>query len=98
MSHEDKKPTLVGVETFENFTNQQLAEESAKIDAEMKQLDLELKREQVSKLRAATNQKLDNARSRDLSIKNYMAQRDVLTQDGLQTGEMNSNGVVPSYF
>jgi hypothetical protein len=76
MSTEDKKPVLVSTETFETLTNKQLAEESAKIDAEMKMLDLELKREQVTKLRAATNQKLDNARARDLSIKNYMAQRD----------------------
>jgi len=76
MSTEDKKPVSVSTETFETLTNAQLAAESAKIDAEMKALDLELKREQVSKLRAQTNQKLDNARARDLSIKNYMAQRD----------------------
>jgi hypothetical protein len=75
-SNKQSVPTLVSTETFETLTNKQLAEESAKIDAEMKMLDLELKREQVSKLRSQTNQKLDNARARDLSIKNYMAQRD----------------------
>jgi hypothetical protein len=74
-SNKQSVPTLVSTETFETLTNKQLAEESAKIDAEMKALDLELKREQVSKLRAQTNQKLDNARARDLSIKNYLAQR-----------------------
>jgi hypothetical protein len=57
MSNEDKKPTLVGTETFEALTNAQLAAESAKIDAEMKMLDLELKREQVIKLRAQTQYK-----------------------------------------
>jgi hypothetical protein len=43
----------------------------------MKALDLELKREQVAKLRAQINQKLENARTRDVSIKNYMKQRDM---------------------
>jgi hypothetical protein len=73
---EVKKPVLVSTETFETLTNKQLADESAKIDAEMKSLDLELKRDQVSKIRAAINQKRDDARSRSIAIKQYMAQRD----------------------
>ena len=76
MSIEDKKITLVSTETFENLTNQQLADESAKIDAEMKALDLELKREQVSKLRSQISQKLENTKSRALAVRNYLAQRD----------------------
>jgi hypothetical protein len=75
MSTEDKKPTLVGVDTFENKTNKELTEETIRLDNEMKALDLELKREQVSKLRSQINQKLENAKSRDLAIRNYMAQR-----------------------
>jgi hypothetical protein len=78
MSTEDKKPVLVSTETFETLTNKQLADESAKIDAEMKALDLELKREQVSKLRAQINQKRDDAASRNIAIKQYMAQRDAM--------------------
>lgn len=72
-----KKPELVSTETFEGMTNAQLVAESAKIDAEMKQLDLELKREQVSKLRSSINQKKDNAKSRDIAIKNFLMQRDL---------------------
>jgi len=75
MSTEDKKPILVGTETFESKTNRELAEETVRLDNEMKALDLELKREQVSKLRSRISQKLENAKSRDLAIKNYLAQR-----------------------
>ena len=71
-----KQSTLVSTETFENLTNAQLSAESAKIDAEMKALDLELKRAEVSKLRAQISQKRDDARTRNLAIKNYMRQRD----------------------
>lgn len=77
MFNEDKKPTLVGTETFENKTNAELAAEMAAVGAEMKQLDLELKRSEVSKLRAQINQKIENAKTRDLSIKNYMKQREM---------------------
>jgi hypothetical protein len=59
---------LVSTETFEDLTNPQLAEESARVDAEMKKLGLELKGEQVAKLRAQINQKLENARTRDVAI------------------------------
>ncbi len=77
MSEDKKKSVLVSTETFENLTNAELENESKKVDAEMKALDLELKREQVAKLRAQINQKLENARTRDVSIKNYMKQRDM---------------------
>jgi len=73
---EDKKSKLVSTETFENLTNDQLAAEAARIDAEMKALDLELKRDQVAKIRAAVNQKREDALSRSIAIKQYMAQRD----------------------
>lgn len=73
---DEKKSKLVSTETFENLTNDQLAAESAKIDAEMRSLDLELKRDQVSKIRAAVNQKREDALSRSIAIKQYMAQRD----------------------
>lgn len=78
---DEKKSKLVSTETFENLTNDQLAAESAKIDAEMRSLDLELKRDQVGKLRAQLNQKRDDARSRDVAIRNYMKQRE-LQQEG----------------
>lgn len=72
-----KKPELVSTETFENKTNAQLEAESAAIDKEMKQLDLELKRSEVSKIRAQINQKRDDARSRDIAIKNFLKQREL---------------------
>lgn len=74
---EKQKQELVSTETFENLTNEQLNAESAKLEQELKSLDLELKRDQVSKIRAALNQKRDDARSRDVAIKNFMKQREM---------------------
>lgn len=82
-----KKPELVSTETFENKTNQQLLDEIAQLDIEtkaqdlqLKKLDLVLKTDQVAKLTAQINQKRDDARSRDIAIKNYLKQRE-LQQD-----------------
>lgn len=77
MSEDKKKPELVSTETFENKTNAELEAESRAIDAEMKQLDLELKRSEVSKIRAQINQKRDDARSRDIAIRNFLKQREL---------------------
>jgi hypothetical protein len=85
MSHDsekaNKQSTLVSTETFETLTNKQLQDKSAEIDAEMKALDLELKREQVAKLRAQINQKRDDANSRNVAIRNFMKQRE-MQQEG----------------
>jgi hypothetical protein len=77
MSKDEKKQsTLVGVETFETQTNQELTAESIRLDNEMKALDLELKRDQVSKIRAQIETKRELARTRNESIRQYLAQRD----------------------
>jgi hypothetical protein len=76
MSAEDKKPILVGTETFEGKTNRELTDETVRLDNEMKALDIELKRDQVSKIRAQIEMKRENARTRNQSIRQYLAQRD----------------------
>ena len=66
---------------FESSTNSVVENELAAVELEMKQLDLEIKREQVAKIKQARQTALDNARSRTLAIKQYLATRDAIQRN-----------------
>ena len=57
-------------------TNSQLQEDLAAVDLEMKQLDLELKREQVAVNRAKRATQLELARTKRLSTLQFLANRE----------------------
>ena len=56
-------------------TNAQLAEELAALELEEKQLDLEIKRETVAKIRAQRQAKLAEANAKSLSLRQFIATR-----------------------
>ena len=64
------------VSELETKTNAELDAASAAVDLELKQLDLELKRDLVAKNRAALEEKRERARSAQIAIKQYLAQRE----------------------
>lgn len=61
---------------LEVLTNAELNAQTAAVDAELRQLDLELKRDQVAKNRAMLENKRERARSAQIAIKQYLAQRE----------------------
>ena len=63
------------VNELDTKTNSQIATELELLAAEEKRLDLEIKREQVASIRAKRNTQLERARSAQIAIKQYMAQR-----------------------
>jgi hypothetical protein len=63
------------VESLPTKTNSQLVDELARLEAEEKQLDLEIKRETVAKIRGARQAKLDDARSKLIATMQFLAQR-----------------------
>ena len=75
MSDTKQKDVVVSPE-LEVKTNAELNAASAALDAELKQLDLELKRDQVAKIKAQLETKRERARSAQVAIKQYLAQRD----------------------
>jgi len=62
-------------QTLESKTNAQVAAELAALELEEKQLDLEIKRETVSKIRAQRQAKLDEARAKLMATRQFLAQR-----------------------
>ncbi len=61
---------------LENKTNAQVVSELAELEIEEKRLDLEIKREQVAKIRAQRSAKLDEARAKLMATKQFLAQRE----------------------
>lgn len=61
--------------TLESKTNADVTAELAALEMEEKQLDLEIKRETVSKIRAQRASKLEEARSKTMAVKQFLAQR-----------------------
>jgi hypothetical protein len=57
-------------------TNVEVSNELAALELEEKQLDLEIKRETVAKIRAQRNAKLDEARAKMIATKQFLAQRE----------------------
>lgn len=75
MSNQDEVKDVL-VSEFDTKTNDQLNAANAALDAELKQLDLELKRDQVAKIKAQLETKRERARSAQVAIKQYLAQRE----------------------
>jgi hypothetical protein len=75
MSKQDEIKDVL-VSEFDTKTNAELSAASAALDAELKMLDLELKRDQVAKIKAALDTKRERARSAQTAIKQYLAQRE----------------------
>jgi|ERR1700719_2594273 len=61
---------------LESKTNADVAAELAALEMEEKRLDLEIKREQVSKIRAQRAAKLEEARAKLIATKQFLAQRE----------------------
>jgi hypothetical protein len=61
---------------LESKTNAEVASELAQLEMEEKRLDLEIKREQVSKIRAQRAAKLEEARAKLIATKQFLAQRE----------------------
>jgi len=62
--------------SLESKTNADVAAELAALEMEEKRLDLEIKREQVSKIRAQRAAKLEEARAKLIATKQFLAQRE----------------------
>jgi len=85
MAKDTPKSEFDNTETLDAFsknletkTNAQLAEDLLATDREMKELDLEIKREQVAKIKAARSAKLEEARSKNLAVLQFLAQREAI--------------------
>ena len=61
---------------LQNKTNADVLAELSALELEEKQLDLEIKRETVSKIRAQRQAKLDEARAKMIATKQFLAQRE----------------------
>jgi hypothetical protein len=61
--------------SMEAKTNAQLADELSALELEEKQLDLEIKRETVSKIRAQRSAQREEARAKSLAVRQFIAQR-----------------------
>jgi hypothetical protein len=82
-------------ENLPNKSNMELANELAAIELEEKQLDLEIKRETVAKIRAQRNAKLDEARVKMQSIKQFLATREaVQSHCNHKKGGQGANAVI----
>lgn len=62
--------------TLEQKTNAEVAAELTALELEEKQLDLEIKREQVAKIRAHRQTKLDETRAKIAATIQFLAQRE----------------------
>src|SRR5437660_1074943 len=63
-------------ETLDARTNAEVTAELAALELEEKKLDLEIKRETVSKIRAQRAAKLEEARAKLIATKQFLAQRE----------------------
>lgn len=61
---------------LEEKTNADVVSELAALEMEEKRLDLEIKREQVAKIRALRSAKLEEARAKLIATKQFLAQRE----------------------
>lgn len=77
MSNEfDNNETLEQhAKSLESKTNADVAVELAALEMEEKRLDLEIKREQVAKIRSQRSAKLEEARAKLIATKQFLAQR-----------------------
>lgn len=62
-------------ETLQSKTNADVADQLAALELEEKQLDLELKREKVAKIKAERSTKLEEARAKLIATRQFLAQR-----------------------
>lgn len=62
-------------ESLQNKTNAEVADELTALDREMAELDLEIKREQVAKIKAARQAKLDETRAKLIATQQFLTQR-----------------------
>lgn len=77
MSTEFDNPDLQDFTTaLQSKTNAQVVSELAELEMEEKRLDLEIKREQVSKIRSQRAAKLEEARAKLIATKQFLAQRE----------------------
>lgn len=77
MSNEFDNPDLKDfTSALESKTNATVLSELAELEMEEKRLDLEIKREQVAKIRAQRSAKLEEARSKMIATKQFLAQRE----------------------
>jgi len=63
---------------LETKTNAQLADDLLALEREEKMLDLEIKRETVAKIRAQRSAKLEEARSKNMAVLQFLAQREAI--------------------
>jgi hypothetical protein len=61
-------------------TNVEVSNQLAALELEEKQLDLEIKREQVAKIKAKRNAQLDENRAKQIATKQFLAQREATQQ------------------
>ena len=85
MAKDTPKSEFDNTETLDQFskgletkTNAQLAEDRMVLDREMAELDLEIKREQVAQIKAKRSAKLEEARSKNIAILQFLAQREAV--------------------
>lgn len=77
MSNEFDNPDLKDFKTaLASKTNADVLVELSALELEEKQLDLEIKRETVAKIRAQRSAKLEEARSKMIATKQFLAQRE----------------------
>ena len=81
--HNNKQVDLTQVKDLSEIVNQldtksdaEIKQELETLELERKRLELELMRDQVTASRARKNAQLENARTRQIAIKQYLAQRD----------------------
>jgi hypothetical protein len=76
MSNEFDNPDLKDFTTvLESKTNADVLAELSALELEEKQLDLEIKRESVARIRAQRSAKLEEARAKMIATKQFLAQR-----------------------
>lgn len=63
-------------QSLESKTNAEIVAELAAIELEEKRLDLEIKREQVAKIRALRSAKLEEARAKSIATRQFLLQRE----------------------
>lgn len=77
MSNEFDNPNLKDfTSALENKTNAEVVSELTELELEEKRLDLEIKREQVAKIRSQRAAKLEEARSKLMATRQFLAQRE----------------------
>jgi hypothetical protein len=76
MSKDNSKKTEFDTTELENQTASSIQAELDALALEERQLDLEIKRETVAKIRAQRNAKLEEVRSKQRAIMQFLAQRE----------------------